>query len=180
MRVMLAGLVWLLSSLLSCSSAQTFSYLTQKQLRDAQFVSDWLKTNISNLDQKGATTYFNLGMKYKKEKYWSAAAKSFGESAIRYPSPQALIHYAQANSLSLSAARAREKSTDQFKLADMRSALQIYKSASAADAVLNTLSSVEKNQLQANIGCLNTFVETEGKPQKNCAPLMSYGALRSR
>jgi hypothetical protein len=178
MRVTLAGFVWLLSGMFCNAASQDFKYISQTQLSDAEFVANWLKVNKSGLDLKGATAAFELGQKYKRNKQWSAAAKGFGESAIRYPSPQTLTQYAEVKSLSLGAVRAREKVVDQYRLSDMTSLLRLYQSAVAANSVLASLSVKEKNQLQANVDCLGAFVAAPDKPHKHCAPLKSYMAFR--
>ena len=177
MRVTLAGLLWLLSGLFCSAASKDFNYVSQAQLGDAEFVAGWLKTNKSSLDLKGATTAFKLGQKYKKNRQWSSAAKSFGESAIRYPSPQTLMQYAEVKSLSLSAVRAREKVIAQYRVSDLTSTLRLYQSAVAANSVLASLSVAEKTKLQANVDCLSAFVAAPDKPAENCAPVKSYMGL---
>ena len=135
MRVTLAGLLWLLSGLFCSAASQDFNYVSPAQLGDAEFVASWLKTNKSSLDLKGATSAFKLGQKYTKNRLWPSAAKSFGESAIRYSSPQTLMQCAEVKSLSLGAVRAREKVIAQYKLADLTFTLRLYQSAVAANSL---------------------------------------------
>ena len=152
--------------------------LEQKDIYDPVVVSAWLKANGATADREQAAWFFKHGLKDKKRGAWSPAGKSFGASALYYPSPQTLIEYANAALHSLGGARAYEKSFAQYSRRDMTSFEPIYRSVLAADAVLKTLSTAEKAQTQRNIDCLIAFVRSV-KFQANCPPLEAYGLSSS-
>ncbi len=148
--------------------------LEQRDLKNPISVSVWLKANGASADKVGAAWFFKEGLKEKKRGAWGPAGKGFVASALLYPAPNALIEYANAVLHSVGAARAREKTVPQYMRADMIAIEAIYRSALAADAVLNTLSAPEKIQTSQNADCLTTFVRS-GKTQPNCQPLQTYG-----
>ena len=173
--------LWLSSSLLllahgalAQTSADSARYLTDDELKNPEFVVNWLKTKSAGADRKMADWYFKNGMKDMQRKYCSGASKNFAESMIRYPSPQTLIASADATICMLGAIRARTKSVEQHKQSDLKSVDGFYRSALAADDVLNTLSAAEKTQVRQNADCLSAFVKS-GEVQKNCPPLQAYG-----
>jgi hypothetical protein len=63
-------------------------YLTLEQAGNAEFVAMWLREKGAMANRKDAELFFEWGMQDKRRKYWSGAARAFGESMIRYPSPQ--------------------------------------------------------------------------------------------
>ncbi len=89
---LLALLLWFASALAGSNvfaneHAIEKQFLTRAQLRDAEFVSTWLKTKATTAEKKEAVRFLASAMMAKNS---SAAAKGFLESMIRYPSPQAL------------------------------------------------------------------------------------------
>ena len=180
---LLARLLWLSSNLLisSCTLAQDAGhpvhYLTHDELKNTEFVVNWLKTKSAGADRKIADWYFKHGMKDKRKNYCSGAAKDFAESMIRYPSPRALIEYTDAKICMLGAIRARTKSVAQHMQSDLKSVDGFYRSALAADGVVNTLSAAEKEQTRQNADCLSAFVKSE-EVQTNCPPLQAYGSSK--
>jgi hypothetical protein len=56
----------------------------------------------------------------------------------------------------------------------MEHIVSLYRSAIAADEVLNTLSAKEKVELRGNVDCLAAFLRT-GKSESDCQPLRAYG-----
>jgi hypothetical protein len=182
MGKLLALSLWFVSVLsLPCALAQentnTNKYLTEEEVSNEKFVSSWLKTRGATADQKESKWYFEQGVREKQKKNWSAATKAFGESMIRYPSPQALAEFAAAELRMLGKIRVRENSVNQYKVADMRRTLDFYKSSLAANAVLNTMSKRESERVRMNADCLLTYIHS-GKMQRNCQPLQEYGIKR--
>jgi hypothetical protein len=151
--------------------------LTDKELEYPEFVVNWLKTEGANADMAMVGKSFQYGLKAKQQGRWGPAGKAFGESMIRYPSPQAIAEYINAELHDLGAVRAREKTVNRFKRKDMIHARKYYRSALAANTVTNTLSSEEKTQLQGNIQCLDYFIRF-GKVQPTCRPLQAYGLIK--
>lgn len=175
-------LLWFASILWSgCAMAQEKTavpnYLTEEEAGTPQFVSTWLKEKGATADRKEADWYFELGVREKQKKNWSAATKAFGESMIRYPSPQALAEYAVAELRMMGEVRSRQKSIDSNKLSDLAHALGYYKSALSADSVLNTLPKDDNEQIRLNVECLDAYVQS-GKVQGNCPALEAYGIIR--
>ena len=120
---------------------------------------------------------FNDGVKFKKrgEKGdWGPAVKSFCASALYYPAPQTLIACADVQLRSLSVSRHREKNISRYKQRDMISIESIYRSALAADGVLNALSPAEKVETKKNADCLAAFIRSR-KLLSDCQPLQIYG-----
>lgn len=176
---LLALLLWFASSLLgpyvfAKEEATEKQFLTNEQLRDAEFVATWLKTKATNVNKKEAARFLETAMAAKNS---SAAAKGFLESMIRYPSPQALAGYAAAESRMFGEIRKRNKNVDQHIISDMGRALDYYKSAIAANAVLKIMPEHEIEQVRKNVACLTIYLQAK-TPQKNCQPLQNYAAMR--
>ncbi|SEI56396.1 hypothetical protein [Achromobacter sp. NFACC18-2] len=175
-----ARLLWLISgalvALIGCAEAEPVppAVLTQRQLSDPQAVSQWLRENPGGVDAKGAAFAYDEGQKYKSRNDWSAAAKSFGESAIRYPTPQVLTEYVTAILRMLGEIRARKGATSLGIEGDMNFALLQYQSVMAADDVLDSLTEHEKKLVQANIACLGNFLKSR-QVAGDCQPLLDYG-----
>lgn len=171
---------WLISCALvmlvgaAYAESPTRQQLTQKQLSEPDVVAQWLRDNPEGVDKKGATFSFNEGLKYKSKKYWSAAAKSFGESAIRNPTPQVLTEYVAATLRMLGEIRTRNGTTSLGVERDMDHALSQYRSVLAADNVLGTLSIRDKRQVEADIACLTDYARTRLAPA-GCKPFELYG-----
>lgn len=149
-------------------------HLEQGDEKNPALVADWLKANGATADKARAELFFKDGMKDKKRGAWGPAAKGFGASLLFYPSPHALSEYAYVRLRGLGETRAREKTFSQYKQSDLASVEPIYRSALAADSVLNTLSPSEKEQTRQNADCLAAFVQS-AKMQANCRPLQIYG-----
>lgn len=176
----LSARLLLLSSVLVLLSSSALGHviqpksLEQRDLKNPTSVSTWLKANGASADRAGAEWFFKEGLKEKKRGAWGPAGKGFGASALLYPAPKALIEYANAVLHSVGEARARENTVAQYMRTDMTSVESIYRSALAADAVLNTLSATEKIRTRQNTDCLATFIRS-GKTQIDCQPLQAYG-----
>jgi len=148
--------------------------LNQRQLSEPDVVAQWLRDNPEGVDKKGAAFSFNEGLKYKSKKYWSAAAKSFGESAIRNPTPQVLTEYVAANLRMLGEIRARNGNTSLGVERDMDYALMQYQTVMAAHNVLGALSAHDKTRVEADIACLTDYARTRLAPA-GCQPFELYG-----
>lgn len=148
--------------------------LEQGDEKNPALIAAWLKANAPMADKVRAEIFFREGLKAKKRGAWGPAGKGFGESVQLYPAPNTLIEYANALLHVLGDSRARKKTTAQYKESDMKSVEWIYRSALAADGVLNTLSTTEKEQVRQNADCLAAFVQS-AKMQPNCPPLQIYG-----
>ncbi len=175
-------LLWFVSFLWSgCALAENKStaapFLTEEEVANPQFVTDWLKKNGQTTHRKDADWFFDVGLRDKQNKNWSAATKAFGESMIRYPSPQALAEYAEAELRMLGEIRARQKNFDANKLSDLSHALNFFKSALAADSVLNAMPKEDNERVRSNVECLDAYIRS-GKAQGPCAALEAYGNLR--
>ncbi len=175
-------LLWCLGVLwFGCALAQEKTtapgFSTVEQAGDPSFVADWLKQNGTVVDRTEANRFFEVGMREKQKKNWSAATKAFGESMIRYPSPQALAEYAEAELQMLGEIRSRDKSYEQNKLPDLAHALNYIRSALAADSALETMPKAERGKTQLNADCLSVYIQS-GKHQGICPLLEAYGLMR--
>lgn len=146
--------------------------LTEQEARDAQFVAQWLQKNGTE-DRKEAQQFFQQALLEKQRQNWSAAAKAFGESMIRYPSPQALAGYADADLQMLASVRARDRNAQEHAKADTAHALEFYRAALSADAVLKTLPVQEKDRILRNADCLAAYAAS-GTSVADCQPLEDY------
>jgi hypothetical protein len=66
--------------------------------------------------------------------------------------------------------RARDMHGGQHRSADLKRALSFYEAAVAADMVLNSLSTNEKEQVRKNVDCLKVYLRTRKAPP-DCPPL---------
>lgn len=156
-----------------------------KDEADAVLIAAWLKTYGATADKAGAALLFKAGLKQKKQRNWYLAVDSFCESARYYPTPQALSECANAHlhnyadgypsrdALAKYDREERERVGEMIR-GSIRYVESIYRSALAADAVLNTLTTTEKKQTRQNADCLATFIKS-GKAQSDCQPLQAYG-----
>lgn len=167
---------WLISLFLliisNSSLANMFEgLLKQKDLANPNYIVTWLKENSPQIEQiNDAKIFFEYGLKATNP---ASAMKSFGESAIRYPSPQAIIEYTNAELKMLGRDGFLHNKIDINMANDMKRANLQYQSALAADGVLNTLSEKEKTTLQNNINCLNEYLES-GVQEKDCLPIKYF------
>ena len=120
---------------------------------------------------------FDAGVKAKAQKRFGPAGKAFGESAMYYPTPEAIREYAEIELRTLDEIRERNKNRDQYLKSDLSSALGLYQSVLASDAVLATMSTAEKKQTQQNVDCLTSYLSSEKAPAP-CPPLQAYGVSK--
>ncbi len=158
----------------AAGSAALPKHLKQEELYNPAIVTAWLKANAATADKVFANQFFEHALKDKKRKAWGPAGKGFCESALFYPTPSALAECANADTRSLGNTRSREKSFSRHSLGDMQRIESLYRSAIAADAVLNTLSAKAKEEMRQNADCLAAFIHV-GKSQSECQPLQAYG-----
>lgn len=143
--------LWFASALLlpcACAFGDDPPVLGQSDLKKPAAVSQWLKENGAIADKARAKAMFGAGVKAKEQKRFGPAAKAFGESAIYYPTPEAIREFADAELLTLGGIRERNKDRKWQKKSYLSSALSLYQSALAADSVLRTLSAEEKRRVQ--------------------------------
>ncbi len=157
--------------------------LTQESLSEPATITAWLQKNEQTADRRIAKRYFDLGVAAEKHSQWSRAVKAFGESALFFPAPNALVKYAD-NSLR-DRSKVRRHQVDKGipdMIPDLQHALAVYRSARAANAALKSLSASAVNQLEADEACLGAYVdaalqkkEAVAPKQKKCRPLALYG-----
>jgi hypothetical protein len=178
MRRLLALCLWFASAFASAASLapkEPLQLLKEQQARDPQFVVQWLNSVGAKTDQKDAKWFFSVGLKEKAARNWSAASKAFGESMIRYPSPQALLEYAEADLRMLGQVRAREGFPSQLVRGDMEHALGFYEAAVAANGVTKTLSPQDAKRLEHNASCLRRHLQSP-QPQTDCEPATYFSS----
>jgi hypothetical protein len=172
MQKLLAVFLWFVSAFALATAPlqkEPQQLLQEQQVRDARFVVEWLNSMGPKTNQKEAKWFFSFGLKEKEAKNWSAASKAFGESMIRYPSPQALLEYADADLRMLGPIRAREGFPSELVRGDMEHALGFYEAAVAANGVTRTLSSRDAKRLEQNVSCLKGFLQSH-QQQNGCPP----------
>lgn len=147
--------------------------LSEQEARNPQFVVQWLGSTGPKTDQTDAKWFFSFGLKAKASRNWSAASKAFGESMRRYPGPQALLEYADADLKMLGQVRAREGFPSRLVRGDMEHALGFYESSLAANGVTRTLSPQEAKRLEQNVSCLKSYL-LSSRPQRDCQPLIYF------
>jgi hypothetical protein len=161
----------------STPSKEPPQLLKEQDVKDPEFVVQWLSSAESKTDQKDAKWFFSIGLKEKKSKNWPAASKAFGESMRRYPSPQALFEYADSDLKMLGQVRAREGFPPGLVREDMVHALRLYETSLAANKVTNTLSAQEAKRIEQHASCLKNYLESSA-PQSDCQPLKYFSSER--
>ncbi len=159
-------------SAVSICNAQD-QYLTADEVRDPNTVVAWLGTRDSASLRKDAQFWVEMAEVYRQRSYWSAAAKAYGEAMIRYPSPHNVSRYADTEIRMLGRVRAREQAFDLQADQDIQRSLDYYRSAMAANAILQTLNAQGIDDLQNKIDCLAEYV-VEGNRAAQCDPLRAY------
>jgi tetratricopeptide (TPR) repeat protein len=176
MEKRLARSLWCASSLIllsGLSSAGMPAQLRQEALGQPDTISAWLQANAKTADRRIAQRYQEMGLKAQKKGNWSSASKAFGESALFFPTPTALVGCADNHLRDLGALRTRQKDTSKAK-GDLASALALYRSALAADAQLNELTAPALARLKADEACLDTHLKTGAPQSPTCRPVRLY------
>ncbi len=157
-------------------------YLHRDDLENPQAIAAWLDKYAATANKRAAQIEFARGEAYQKRRYWSAASKAFGESALAFPTPAALVARTDNRLRGLAEIRVREKETTHAR-DDLAGALPVYRSALAAEGRLRMLSASALAQLQADEACLNAHLEANTAstwtPQ-TCRPLSLYTAPPQR
>ena len=159
----------------ACAWGDGLPMLSQDDLKKPDVVSAWLKENSDKADKARAKMFFDAGVKAKSQKRPGPAGKAFGESAVYYPTPEAIREYADISLRTLGEIRERNKDRAQHMKSDLSSVLSLYQSTLASDAVLHTLSAEEKQQTRKNTDCLAAYLRSE-KVTATCQPIQAYGA----
>lgn len=168
--------MWLISLFLltisTSSLAKPFEgILKQRDLANPDYIVAWLRENSPQKEQiNDAKIFFKYGLKATNP---ASTMKSFGESAIRYPSPQTIIEYTNAELKMLGRDGFLHNKIDINMADDMKRANLQYQSALAADGVLHSLSKKEKIVLQNNINCLTEYLNS-GVQEKDCLPIKYF------
>ena len=171
------------SSLLYCAAAgaqvRERPFLSQQQLEQPAAVVAWLKKHGAAADRQRAARAHAFGVEEEARGSLDTALKAYGESAIRLPTPGALITYARLATRYYGRLRAARGDHHAFQDADLRSVEMLYRSALASDDVLTTLSARERRQIAANAQCIATFRGANKQVEHaGCAPLLDYGVRR--
>lgn len=105
-------------------------------------------------------------------KNYISAIKFFSENLLRYPSPQMIINYTDANLMMLT----DNKNTPggcTLSGGNLQAALRYYHSALITDNSVNLLSRDEKKNLTEKITCLEAFQKTPAPATFRCRILQS-------
>lgn len=105
-------------------------------------------------------------------KNYISAIKFFSENLLRYPSPQMIINYTDANLMMLT----DNKNTPggcTLSGGNLQAALRYYHSELITDNSVNLLSRDEKKNLTEKITCLEAFQKTPAPATFRCRILQS-------
>jgi len=149
--------------------------LAQEDLERPEVVAAWLKANAASANRKREEAFIQMAKDAARQRNWGAAAKGFGQSAMHFPTPQALRGYADASLRVYGPVRARTGETFREK-SDLAGAQRVLDTAAAADAVLNELSPADKRALEQDRACLQSYLEDNLAPADaaRCAPIAAY------
>ena len=154
--------------------------LTQQDLENPDAIVAVLKKGVSKENKATANTFYQQGIALRAEtmkgkRGWGAAAKTFGESALYNPSPLALMDYVHAILRDFGSWHPARKTKD-MQTKQLAWALQIYRSAQAADNLLPELSDKQRSELNEFVSCLDGFV-SKGEGSDSCRPLKWAGLI---
>jgi hypothetical protein len=172
---------WLLGTVVTAASASAPapSALVQEDLKDAPRVAAWLKVNRGSAGRQHADQFLALGDRARRAGRWGAASKSFAESALLYPSPEALMAYGHALLHERAATRAAAGADLERQRADWAEIGLLYSSALAADDQVHTLKPAQREALAADASCLAKAAQGPTDPT-GCVALSQYrAALRA-
>lgn len=100
-------------------------------------------------------------------KNYTSAIKFFSENMLRYPSPQMIINYTDANLMMLTDNKNTLGSCAPSG-EDLQTALRYYHSALLTDNTVNLLSCDERKNLTEKITCLEAFQKTPAPAEFRC------------
>ena len=158
----------------ACADVATAPLLTDEQLEQPAQVSAWLKQHAANADKQTAKEMYQFGLKEMKRNSYDSATKAFGDSAIRFPTPQALNAYADARLRGLGGIREHNKNRSEHLDRDLRHVESIYRSALASDATVPAMSEQERVQTKAYLDCMVAY-RRDRSGVATCPPLAAYG-----
>lgn len=161
------------SSVLLIAQAAAGAPLTQQEISQPDAVVAWLRQNEGVADKAFAQQAFDEGLQTKKRKDWGASIKAFGDSSAHYPTPRALIEYAEAYLRMLGQLKPRNKPSPEEQRRQLATGEATYRAALAADTVLKQLTDQERKQTQQNADCLAEYLKSSVKP-RHCLPLDMY------
>ncbi|MFD1838844.1 hypothetical protein [Paracidovorax cattleyae] len=161
----------------AAASVEPYRMLTEQEAADARTVVQHLRLSPDAASMKAAEQLRRQGERQMQRQNWPAAFKLFGKSMVRYPAPEALAGYADAEIRMLAQMHARQPRADAAVRADVRHAVRFYESSLAADSVLGSLPHDERARIERNAGCLRAFIRT-GDRSAPCEPLQWYASGR--
>ena len=153
-------------------SGQDIPKLDSGDLSEPELISFWVQENGEKVDKKRANEFFDDGVKEKKQQRWGPAVKSFGSSALHYPTPEVLNEYADVSLRSLGQLRAWKK--EDKRQSDLSYIVSLYRSVLAANTVLKTMNLKEEVHVRHNIACITAYMDS-AKLISDCTPLQIYG-----
>ncbi|AVS91534.1 hypothetical protein C8246_06640 [Paracidovorax avenae] len=159
------------------ASVEPYRMLTEQEAGDARIVVQHLRQSPDAGSMKAAQRLRRQGERQMQRGNWPAAFRLFGKSMVRYPAPEALAGYADAEIRMLAQMHARQPRADATMRADVRHAVRFYESSLAADTVLGSLPREERSRIERNAGCLRAFIRTGDRPA-SCEPLQWYASGR--
>lgn len=171
LRLSLSSL--LLYSAVVFAGAEPPEQLSQNDLHNPVVVKQWLEKNAARADKQVAGEFFKIGMNYMQKGNWSAATKSFGESALFFPAPTTLRLRAEAELKMLGMIRARKTGPNEKQNSDLAYGVSMYKTSLAADDVLHQLKSDERKSIEKNIQCMTEFLKNP-YVETSCEAVRAY------
>ncbi len=174
--------IWALSLLLASvtsaeSQAAEYDSLSLDQIQDIEYIKKWLARKDLKIDHASIKFLNEQAKQREKKQYWDAAAKSYGEAMLLYPSPEAILNYTNSQYKMLMRIRNRDGNLEQKKFSDMSRFLLRYRSANAADEVLHTLNEDQRKELKTDLDCLEKYTITN-QYQPDCKILTNYGITK--
>ena len=156
------------------AQARPARLLTPAQLEQPAQVRAWLRHHAKEADLERAETARQEGVEDARRGDRGAALKGYGESAIWFPSPAALMDYADAMERFLGALRRHRENRAQYIDSDLHRLEQLYRSAVASDDVLGALAPRARREAVNRAACIARY-RKNGKGLAGCAPLAVYG-----
>jgi hypothetical protein len=170
-----SGSAWVLVAACNVAAAQQqVLALEQEDLKQPDRVAAWVQAHPQGIDQEKADFFLRIGARAKKGGDWGLAVKSFGESAMYFPSSPVLMEYAHAYARLLGEIRARNNAYSTHKQNDLTGVQSLYQTALAVDAVTRQLSERQRREIRAGAECLAHYLRA-GVAQRGCEPLDAYG-----
>ncbi len=151
----------------TCASA---TLLSQAELMRPDAVRERLTSPIPHADTTSAAAFLVQARRSMSSDDWGTAAKAFGESAVLYPTPEALSGYAEARLRGWMQWSNPQPNLAGAKLLALREAHGVYSSALAADDLLSALSPATRAAILRRRDCIAAFLRA-GQAAGDCEPL---------